>query len=60
MQSLPHVYRALVIGASGAIGAAMAKQLQADPRCAQVLALGRGSTPPIEFAEEASIAAAAQ
>ena len=38
----------------------MVKQLQPDPRCAQVLALGRGSTPPIDFAEEASIAAAAQ
>ena len=60
MQSLPHGYRALVIGASGAIGAAMVKQLQTDPRCAQVLALGRGSTPPIDFAEEASIAAATE
>ncbi|WP_027995387.1 SDR family NAD(P)-dependent oxidoreductase [Simplicispira psychrophila] len=60
MQSLPPGYRALVIGASGAIGAAMLQQLQADPRCSQVLALGRSSTPPIDFAEEASIAAAAE
>lgn len=60
MQSLPHGYRALVIGASGAIGAAMVKQLQADPRCGHVLALGRGSAPPVDFAQEATIAAAAE
>jgi hypothetical protein len=35
MQSLPTGYRALILGASGAIGAAMASQLEADPRCAR-------------------------
>ena len=60
MQSLPSGYRALVIGASGAIGAAMVSQLQADPRCGQVLALGRGSKPPVDFAQESTIAAAAE
>ena len=60
MQSLPDGYRALVVGGSGAIGAAMVAQLQADPRCAQVLVLGRSSTPPMDFADEASIAAAAE
>lgn len=60
MQSLPHNYRALVIGASGAIGSAFVQQLQADPRCAQVRALGRSSTPRIDFDVEASVAQAAQ
>ena len=59
MQSLPQDYRALVIGATGAIGAAFVQQLQADPRCALVLALGRGSTPRIDFGDEASVADAA-
>ncbi len=40
MQSLPPGYHALILGASGAIGGAIAAQLQADPRCAQVLTLG--------------------
>lgn len=38
----------------------MAAQLRADPRCAQVIALGRSSTPPIDFADSASVAAAAR
>ena len=60
MQSLPSGYRALVIGASGAIGAAVAAELRADPNCARVLALGRASTPPVDFSETASIGEAAQ
>ena len=59
MDSLPQNYRALVIGATGAIGAAFVQRLQADVRCAQVLALGRSSTPRIDFADEQSVAAAA-
>jgi NAD(P)-dependent dehydrogenase (short-subunit alcohol dehydrogenase family) len=59
MQSLPAGYRALVIGSSGAIGAAFVAQLQADPRCALVQGLHRGSSPPIDYAREDSIAAAA-
>lgn len=38
MHSLPEGFRALVLGASGAIGGALLAALQADPRCA--LALG--------------------
>ncbi len=60
MQSLPQDYRALVIGATGALGAAFVQQLQADTRCALVLALGRSSTPRIDFGDEASVADAAQ
>ncbi len=59
MQSLPHDYRALVIGASGAIGSAFVAQLRGDPRCAEVIALHRGSTPALDYGDEAGIAAAA-
>lgn len=60
MQSLPTGYQALILGASGAIGGAIAAQLQTDPRCAQVLALSRQSTPAIDFDQPDSIAAAAE
>jgi NAD(P)-dependent dehydrogenase (short-subunit alcohol dehydrogenase family) len=59
MQSLPAGYRALVLGASGGLGAAFVALLQADPRCAEVLALHRRSPVPMDFDDEASIAAAA-
>ncbi len=59
MQSLPSGYQALILGASGAIGGAIAAQLQADPRCTQVLALSRQSTPAIDFDQPDSIATAA-
>ena len=60
MRSLPTPYRALVVGSSGAIGAAMVQHLQADPRCAAVLGLSRSSQPRIDFDDEASVAQAAQ
>ena len=59
LASFPAGYRALVIGASGAIGAALVARLQADPRCARVLALHRRSTPAIDFDTDGSVAAAA-
>ncbi len=59
MQSLPPGYQALILGATGAIGGAIAVQLQADPRCAQVLTLSRQSTPAIDFDKPDSIATAA-
>ena len=59
MNSLPQGYRALVLGASGALGAAFVAQLRADPRCATVLGLHRGSSPAIDFDREDSIGAAA-
>jgi NAD(P)-dependent dehydrogenase (short-subunit alcohol dehydrogenase family) len=59
MQSLPTGYQALILGATGAIGGALAAQLAADPRCAQVVALSRHSTPAIDFGQPESIAAAA-
>ena len=60
MHSLPTGYQALILGATGAIGGAIAAQLQADPRCAQVLTLSRQSTPAIDFDQPDSIAAAAE
>jgi NAD(P)-dependent dehydrogenase (short-subunit alcohol dehydrogenase family) len=59
MQSLPGGYRAVVVGASGAIGAAFVAQLNDDPRCASVQALHRGSVPSIDYGREASVAEAA-
>jgi NAD(P)-dependent dehydrogenase (short-subunit alcohol dehydrogenase family) len=59
LASLPDGYRALVVGAGGALGAAFVAALQADPRCGLVLGLGRGSTPAVDFEQEPSIAAAA-
>jgi NAD(P)-dependent dehydrogenase (short-subunit alcohol dehydrogenase family) len=65
MESLAPAYRALVLGASGAIGAAFVQALQADPRCAQVQGLSRQSQPLLQLPafqldDEASIAQAAQ
>lgn len=60
MNSLPNGYRALVIGASGTIGAEFAAMLAADPRCSVVLGLHRHSQPAIDMQDEASIAAAGQ
>ena len=59
MASLPPGYRALVVGARGGIGAALVHALQADPRCATVLGLHRASTPALDIADDASVAAAA-
>ena len=60
MLSLPDGYRALVIGARGAIGSAFVQQLQADPHCASLAALHRASKPAIDYAQEDSIADAAK
>lgn len=47
MASLPVGYRAVVIGAGGGIGAAVAAQLADDPRCGQLYTLSRnGSAGP--------------
>jgi NAD(P)-dependent dehydrogenase (short-subunit alcohol dehydrogenase family) len=51
---------ALVIGASGGIGAALLKQLQRNPAYALVLGLSRQSQPPLDLLDESSIAKAAE
>lgn len=51
---------AVVIGASGGIGAALLTQLQSDTTFAQVLGLSRQSQPALDLLDEASISAAAR
>ncbi len=52
--------RAVVLGASGALGAAFVDLLRADARFAEVVALCRSSTPAFSLENEASIQACAQ
>lgn len=59
MQSLRQGYRALVIGASGGIGGALAAQLRGDPACGSVETLSRSETPSFDLTDEASVQAAA-
>ena len=59
LATFPAGYRALVVGASGAIGAGFVRQLGADAGCSLVLGLHRQSDPPVDFDDEASIARAA-
>jgi NAD(P)-dependent dehydrogenase (short-subunit alcohol dehydrogenase family) len=59
MQSLPAGYRALVVGAGGAIGAAFVEHLRADARCGGVTALQRTSVPAIDFERPESVGEAA-
>ena len=60
MNSLPAGYSAAVVGATGALGAAFVQYLRADPRCAQVHALHRHASPPLDYADDSSLAAAAR
>jgi NAD(P)-dependent dehydrogenase (short-subunit alcohol dehydrogenase family) len=57
MQRLREGYRALVIGASGAIGKAFCDALRDDRRCAEVVAVSRVSPQPWDLRDEASMAA---
>ena len=59
MDSFPDGFRALIIGASGAIGSAFTALLKSDARCAFVEGIHRQSQPPIDFSQESSIATAA-
>ena len=60
MLSLPEGYRALVFGASGAIGQALVQALQSDPRCAKVCCVSRQSSPGFDLLDESSMATCAQ
>lgn len=59
MASLGDGYRALVIGASGAIGRAFCQQLSQDTRCAGVRELGRRTVPALDLEQPETIASAA-
>jgi NAD(P)-dependent dehydrogenase (short-subunit alcohol dehydrogenase family) len=59
MQRLPNGYRAVVLGASGAIGSALVAALETDVCCAQVLAYSRNSVPGFALEDEARISACA-
>jgi len=50
---------AVIIGARGGIGAALANALEKDKNYAQILRLHRESSPPLDILDEASIAAGA-
>ncbi|RAI59516.1 SDR family NAD(P)-dependent oxidoreductase [Roseicella frigidaeris] len=50
---------ALVLGASGGIGAALVEALQASGRWRQVIGLSRRGEPPLDLTEEATLATAA-
>jgi NAD(P)-dependent dehydrogenase (short-subunit alcohol dehydrogenase family) len=60
MQSLGSNYRALVIGASGAIGQAFTETLKSDSNCTHVSTLSRRSHPGFALEDESSMAQAAQ
>jgi NAD(P)-dependent dehydrogenase (short-subunit alcohol dehydrogenase family) len=55
----PPGFKALVVGASGGIGAALVTALQSDPTCAHVAALSRSSPVRIDLLDEQTLAAAA-
>ncbi|MDF1523553.1 MAG: SDR family oxidoreductase [Trueperaceae bacterium] len=57
---LPTGGLAVVFGASGAIGGAIAERLRVDPRFADVLAFSRSGTPSVDVTDEAAVAEAAE
>jgi NAD(P)-dependent dehydrogenase (short-subunit alcohol dehydrogenase family) len=60
MKNFPQRYRALVLGASGAIGSAFERALSRLPECGGVIGLARHSDPGFNLDDEASIAACAR
>ena len=59
MASLGDGYLALVIGAGGTLGTAFCEQLEQDPHCAGVRALGRHTVPELDLERPETIASAA-
>ena len=58
--SFPPDGLAVIIGASGGIGAALLTRLEASGHFAKVIGLSRHSAPPLDLTDEASIKAAAK
>ena len=59
LSTIPSGGTAIVIGANGGIGGALAERLAGSDRFVVTLGLSRSSTPAIDLGDEASIAAAA-
>lgn len=59
MSGFPEPFEAVVIGASGGIGAALAARLASDPRVTRIHGFSRRSALALDLTDEASIAAAA-
>lgn len=55
MKSLGQGYRALIVGASGAIGGAFVTALRTDPACAEVVEVSRALYPEFSLENETSI-----
>lgn len=60
MESLGQNFQAIVIGATGGIGAAFVEHLSNDPHCARILTFSRQSVPAIDITVEDSVQAAAE
>lgn len=60
MKNLRYDYTAVVIGATGGIGSAVATRLRNDPKCGYLYELGRNTVPRIDFNDENSIIELAQ
>jgi NAD(P)-dependent dehydrogenase (short-subunit alcohol dehydrogenase family) len=56
MDSLPSGFKAIVVGASGAIGGAFATALSNTPHCGAVIELSRQGNPAFDISNEDSIA----
>lgn len=57
--SFPDQFRAVVVGATGGIGAAVVQLLQDIPTCTEVIGLARNTLPFVDLESEDSIAGAA-
>lgn len=57
MKSLPEGYKAIVLGATGAIGGAFVKALSNQRECSSVIGLSRMGAKPLDVTDEESVAA---
>jgi len=60
LNTFPEDMTAVVLGATGGIGAAVATALRETPAIGRVVTLGRATSPAIDLLDEASIAGAAE
>lgn len=60
MKTIRSPFRALVIGSSGTIGAALAGQLERDPDCIELVRLSRASDPDFDLTDQVRTLAAAR